>query len=127
VTTTEDTRLAWEEVADRLESLGLKLKLHFEQAESSQHPVEEVSKAFARLGTAIESSFASIGTAIKDPAVRDDANTFATALGDALADTFSKVSEELAGAANGLRCKNGSSRPDATADGRGQAEQVSRT
>ena len=117
MTTSEDTRIAWDVVADRLESLGLKLKLHFEQAESSHHPVEEVSNAFARLGTAIESSFASIGTAVKDPAIRDDANSFATALGDALADTFSRASQELAGAADGLRCKNGSSRADATVSG----------
>ena len=107
MTTSEDTRLPWETVADRLEALGLKLKLHFEEAEAANHPAKEVSEAFARLGTAIESTFYSVGAAVKDPAVRDDANNLATALGDALADTLSEAAQELTGAANGLRCRNG--------------------
>ena len=107
MTTSEDTRLAWETVADRLEALGLKLKFHFEEAESAKHPAKEVTDAFAKLGTAIESTFFSIGAAVKDPAVRDDASNIATALGDALADTLSEAAQELSGAANGLRCRNG--------------------
>jgi len=105
MTTNTDTKMAWEAVADRLEALGLKLKLHFEQAESGQQPAEQVGEALARLGTAIESTFSAIGAAVKDPAVRDDANNLATALGDALADTLSEAGQELAGAANGLRCR----------------------
>ena len=107
MTTSEDTRIAWETVADRLESLGLKLKFHFEEAEAAQEAAKEVSDAFARLGTAIESTFASSGAAVKDPAVRDDASNIATALGDALADTLSEAAQELSEAAKGLRCKKG--------------------
>lgn len=110
MTTSQDTKLAWETVADRLEALGLKLKLHFEETESANRPAKEVSEALARLGTAIEATFLSIGAAVKDPAVREDANNLATALGDALADTLSEAGQELTGAANGLRCRNGASK-----------------
>ncbi|HET6914948.1 MAG TPA: hypothetical protein VFH56_02545 [Acidimicrobiales bacterium] len=114
MTTSVDTKLAWETVADRLEALGLKLKFHFEEAEAANHPAKEVSEAFARLGTAIESTFYSVGAAVKDPAVRDDATNLATALGDALADTLSEAAQELTGAANGLRCKGDKAKTGAT-------------
>jgi len=105
MTTSTDTKMAWQAVADRLEALGLKLKLHFEQVERG--PVAEISEAFDRLGSAIESTFSAIGSAVEDPAVREDANQLATALGDALADTLSEASQELAAAADGLRCQRG--------------------
>jgi len=101
--TSTDTRMAWEVVADHLDSLGLKLKLHFEQAREGERPGREISDAFRRLGTAIESTFSAIGAAVEDPAVREDANKLAAALGDALADTLSESAQELTAAANGLR------------------------
>ena len=104
MTTKTDTKLAWEAVVDRLEALGLKLKVHFEQAEPGQRPAGEIGDAFRQLGTAIESTFSAIGTAVQDPAVRQDANDLAAALGNALADTFTEAGQEIAGAANGLRC-----------------------
>jgi len=116
MTTSADTKMAWERVADRLEALGLKLKFHFEQA---GRPAGEISEAFDRLGSAIESAFSAIGAAVEDPAVRDDANQLATALGDALADTISQAGQELAAAADGLRCRNGERRggvPEETPD-----------
>jgi len=109
MTTTADTKHAWEAVADRLDALGLKLKVHFEQAGSGR----EVSDAFERLGSAIEATFSAVGAAVKDPAVREDANSLAAALGDALADSLSHAGEELKQAAGGLRCRGG----DAGAEG----------
>ena len=116
MTTSNDTKMAWERVADRLEALGLKLKLHFEQA---GEPAGEISEAFDRLGSAIESTFSAIGAAVEDPAVRDDANGLAVALGDALADTISQAGQELTAAADGLRCQHGEVRgevPKETSD-----------
>ena len=104
MTTSKDTKLAWESVADHLEALGLKLKLHFDQA---GQPAGEISEAFDRLGSTIESTFAAIGAAVEDPAVRDGANSLAVALGNALADTISQAGQELAAAADGLRCQHG--------------------
>ncbi len=104
MTTKTDTKLAWEAVGDRLESLGLKLKIHFEQAEPGKPPAGEVGDAFRQLGAAIEATFSAIGTAVQDPAVRQDASDLATALGDAMADSLTEAGQELAEAANGLRC-----------------------
>jgi hypothetical protein len=101
MTTKADTKMAWESVADRLDALGLKLKVHFEEAGGQ---VKEVNEAFERLGSAIEATFSAIGAAVKDPAVREDANNLAATLGDALADTLSHAGQELEVAADGLRC-----------------------
>ena len=111
MTTSTDTRMAWEAVADHLEALGLKLKLHIEEAGP---PAGEIREAFDRLGSAIESTFSAIGAAVADPAVREDANKLAGALGDALADTLSEASQELAGAAEGLRCRKGGTEREVT-------------
>lgn len=101
MTTNTDTKLAWEAVADRLDALGLKLKMHFEEAGGQ---VREVNEAFEHLGSAIETSFSAIAAAVQDPAVREDANALAVALSDALADTLSQGGIELQESANALRC-----------------------
>ena len=108
MTTTADTRMAWEAVADRLSALGLKLKVHFEQAGPGQQPATRVNEAFQQLGAAIESTFSAVGAAIQDPAVREDANDLAEALGNALANTLSEAGQEVAAAADALRCQHGS-------------------
>jgi hypothetical protein len=101
MTTKTDTKMAWEAVADRLDALGLKLKVHFEQAGGQ---VDEVREAFERLGSAIEATFSAIGAAVQDPAVREDATNLAATLGDALADTLAHAGQEIEVAAKGLRC-----------------------
>ncbi len=106
MTTTTDTKMAWERVADRLDGLGLKLKVHLEEA----GPASEVSDALARLGSAIEGTFSVIGASVQDPAIREDAKNLAVALGDALADTLSHEGEVLADAADGLRCRGASTK-----------------
>jgi hypothetical protein len=106
MTTNTDTKQAWEAVADRLDALGLKLKVHFEEAGGQ---VREVNEAFEHLGSAIEAAFSAIGAAVHDPAVRDDANRLAEALGDALADTLSQGGSELQESANALRCHRATS------------------
>ena len=113
MTTTTDTRMAWEVVADRVLALGLKLKVHFEQAGPGQQPARQVNESFRQLGAAIESTFSAVGAAIQDPAVREDANNLAEALGNALANTLSEAGQELAAAADGLRCQHGSAHGDA--------------
>ena len=101
MTTKTETKLAWDAVADRLDALGLKLKLHFEEAGGE---VREVNEAFAHLGSAIEAGFSAIGVAMRDPAVREDARTLAEMLSNALADSLSQGRSELTEPANALRC-----------------------
>jgi hypothetical protein len=101
MTTKTDTKLAWDAVADRLDALGLKLRVHFEEAGGQ---VREVNEAFEHLGSAIEAAFSAIGAAVNDPAVREDAHALAELLSDALADTLSQGGTELQESANALRC-----------------------
>ena len=102
MTTTTDTKLAWEAVADRLDALGLKLKVHFEEAGGQ---VQEVNEAFEHLGSAIARAFSTIGAAVHDPAVQEDATTLAELLGNALADTLLQGGSELQESADALRCR----------------------
>jgi enamine deaminase RidA (YjgF/YER057c/UK114 family) len=91
-----DTKQAWDEVADRFASLGLKLKLHFEETAAAARPDEDaVKEALAALRESLDKAFSSVGNAVKDPSVKDDVVDVARSLGDALATTFSKVSDDL--------------------------------
>jgi len=105
MTTKPDTKKAWAETADHLVSLGLKLKFHFEQAGANRPATGELTAAMQQLGAAIERTFSAIGSAVNDPAVRDDVSRAAESLAEALADTVSEASQELAEAAKGLRCR----------------------
>lgn len=105
MTTRPDTKKAWADTADHLTSLGLKLKLHFEQAGVDQPRTGELTAALQQLGTAIERTFSAIGDTVNDPAVRDDVSQAAESLAEALADTVSEAGQELAEAAKALRCR----------------------
>jgi len=101
MSTKTDATMSWEAVANHVDALGLKLKVHFENAAGQ---LEEVNEAFEGLGSAVEAIFSAIGAAVRDPAVREDAGNLAASLVDALADTLSNAGRELEGAADGLRC-----------------------
>ena len=90
-----DTEQAWSEVADRFGELGLKLKLHFEQA--SEPLVEDGSlrKALEGLRDSVDDAFDAVGSAVKDPAVKDDARDVGRALREALSATFAEASDDL--------------------------------
>jgi hypothetical protein len=88
-----DTRQAWSEVADRLGELGLKLKLHYEQA--AEQPDGSVRRALEDLRDSVDSAFDAVGNAVKDPAVMDDARDVARALREALSTTFAEASDDL--------------------------------
>lgn len=85
-----NSKEAWDEVGNRVAALGLKLKLHYEQAES-----DEVQTALRKLGDALDSAFEAVGSAVKDPAVRDDAIGVGKSLVDALGVSLQDAGEEL--------------------------------
>jgi hypothetical protein len=91
-----DTKQAWSEVADRFGELGLKLKLHYEQAGGAR-PDEATKKALEGLRASVDDAFDAVGNAVKDPALKDDARDVARALRDALSTTFAEASEDLRG------------------------------
>jgi DUF1365 family protein len=86
---------AWSEISQRLEALGLKLKLHFEQTRD-----EEVADAVGRLRRDIEDAFEAAGNAVKDEAVRTDAREVGLLFADAVAATLEKFGSEIRNAAN---------------------------
>lgn len=92
-----DTGSAWKDTGERLNALGLKLKMHYEQqrgAEAEQTH-EEVADAVRRLTDAVHDAFEALGTAAKDEAVRDDFRQVGQSLADALGATFAEVSAEV--------------------------------
>jgi len=86
-----DTKKAWDEVADSFDRLGLRLKLHYEQAGTAQ----EEEEALQRLGTAIDQAFDALGNAARDPVVHTDVTALGHTLGDALGSSLAEISERL--------------------------------
>ena len=85
---------SWKDIGSKLESLGLKLKYHFEQ-ERSDDMDEEAERAMQRLGKAIDDVADSFEHATKDEAVRQDVKDIFGALPGALTATFEQLSGEV--------------------------------
>lgn len=92
-----DTKQAWSEVGDTISELGLKLKLHYEQAAGARPDDASMKKALEALRESVDEAFEAVGNAVKDTAVKDDARDVARALRDALSTTFAEANEELRG------------------------------
>jgi hypothetical protein len=90
-----DSRQAWSEVADRFGELGLKLKLHYEQAAGEDADDGSLRRALEELRDSVDQAFDAVGNAVKDQAVKDDARDVARSLRDALATTFAEASDDL--------------------------------
>jgi hypothetical protein len=79
----------WNEVADAIDSLALKLQLHFDSV--AGEPATAIKGAVDELGEAVERSFDALRNAVEDAAVKDDVKEVATRLRDAVRNTFSRV------------------------------------
>jgi hypothetical protein len=90
---TETRRQAWEEVADRLDGLGLKLKFHLEQAAGDER--DTLTDALGKLASSIDQAFDAVRAAAKDPALKDDVKAVGSALSDAVTTTLSDVGDDL--------------------------------
>lgn len=91
----EDT---WKEIRSRLEGLGLKLKLHMEQERDETDTTAEpgeTRKAVEDLGNRIQETFASFGSAAKDPAIHADMKEIGVLVKDAMMETFANVGAEV--------------------------------
>lgn len=86
-----DVGSRWSEVGQKIEALGLKLKLHFEQTNRK----EEVPDALQRLKTSVTEAFEAAGNAVKDDAVRADVRETGRLLLDAMSASLAKASENL--------------------------------
>ncbi|HKA68687.1 MAG TPA: hypothetical protein VKG85_06160 [Actinomycetes bacterium] len=84
------TQEAWGEVAERLEALSLKLKMHLEQSHD-----DAVPDALGRIRQGVEDLFEAAGNAVKDDAVRDDVRDVGRLIADAVSTTLSKVGADV--------------------------------
>jgi hypothetical protein len=80
----------WHELGEKLEGLGLKLKMHLQQSDTGNVP-----DALGKLGHAVQEVFAAAGNAVKDEAVRADVKEAGQMLGDAIANTFNRASADI--------------------------------
>lgn len=87
-------RQTWSEVADRLEALGLKLKLHGEQTGGTEMP-----EALHRLGHSLQEAFEAAGNAFKDDAVRDDVREIGRLIAGAVTTAVGKMGDDMRQAA----------------------------
>jgi hypothetical protein len=85
----------WSELADRLEALALKLKLHFEQTHEGDAPELTI-----RLRQGVQDAFEAAGNVVKDEAVRGDVVEVGRLFASAVAGTLEKISAEVREAAN---------------------------
>jgi DUF1365 family protein len=85
-----DYRTNWAQLVDRLDALGLKLKLHAEQAKDG-----ELSDALGTLRHKVEEAFEATGRAVEDEAVRADVREVARLLGDAVSETLVRFGDDV--------------------------------
>jgi hypothetical protein len=79
----------WNEVADAVEGLALKLKMHFEEV--TDEGTQAVKSAVDELGDAVERSFDALRNAVVDPAVKENVKEVAVRLREAVSNTFSEL------------------------------------
>jgi hypothetical protein len=89
-----DFKQTWSDVAARLDSLLLKLKLHREQTGGTEMP-----EALSRLGHTLQEAFEAAGNAFKDDAVRDDVREIGRLIAGAVTTTVDKMGEDMREAA----------------------------
>jgi hypothetical protein len=84
------THRRWAELADRLDALALKLKLHYEQAGGDGLP-----QALDELRDSVREAFTAAGNAIHDDAVRTDVREVGAMVAEAVADGLTMVRSDL--------------------------------
>jgi hypothetical protein len=90
------TQAAWAALGERLEALGLKLKLHVDQETGEAgDAAATIKESFERVGDALTHVFEGLDDAITDEAVRDDAKQAGRLLLEAVNTTFSSVADDL--------------------------------
>jgi sensor histidine kinase regulating citrate/malate metabolism len=89
----ETTTNQWNEVGSLLNGLGLKLKLHAEQAAGEEKEI--VSDAVRSLGDSLENAFEALRSAAKDPAIQADVRNVAQSLSGAVSSTLSGIGSDI--------------------------------
>lgn len=92
-----DARSAWNDAGERLNDLGRRLRLHYDEqrGEDAGQTREELADAARRVGGAVQDAFEALGAAAKDTTVQADVQQVGQSLVDALGAAFGQASEEL--------------------------------
>lgn len=90
---------AWSEVGEQFKNLGSMFKVHY-MAQEDEDRIEvvsddEVKDALRTLGESLKAAFATVGDAIADPEIRDEARQTAGSFFDALGATFSDLGHDI--------------------------------
>ncbi len=93
---TQDPADPWAEAGRRWSSIGDKLKDRYNELSGGGGPSEEeVRSALETLGEAARAVADSVGSAMKDPEVREQVKDAAASFVTALGQTFSQLGDEL--------------------------------
>jgi hypothetical protein len=82
---------SWGELTSRLEALGLKLKMHYEQAGDGTEAKETLEK----LKRGVQDAFDATGNAVKDEAVRSDVKEAGRLFADAIGESLNKLGDAI--------------------------------
>jgi hypothetical protein len=91
-----ETREKWDEVGERFNDLGRRLKERFDaNAAFGADERERVNDALRQLGDALDAGFTTIGDTLRDPAMRDEMKSAGTSIADAIAATLRDLSSAI--------------------------------
>lgn len=96
----DDPKESWKEVADRVEALGLKLKMHLEQEQDElvdDRQTGQTQSALDELSGKVSDAFDAFGNASRDEAVQSDVRSIAELIKEALIKTLRAVGAEVGG------------------------------
>lgn len=94
----DEAKNAWKDVGDRVEALGLKLKLHLDQemdVDIDERVEGETKSAFEDMSGKVTDAFDAFGNAARDDAVHSDVRELAELIKEALIETFRAVGAEV--------------------------------
>lgn len=96
----DSSKEAWDEVGERFAVFGRALAARYKQLEQDRGATTEedkrkVEEALSTITRQLDQAFTSLGDTIRDPGAKDGLKQAARSVGDALAITFSEVTEEV--------------------------------
>jgi enamine deaminase RidA (YjgF/YER057c/UK114 family) len=89
-----EAKVAWDEAGSKASALGLKLKMHFEEAKSEVEK-DQAKNLLEKMAEVMEEAFSTVGDVAKDSAVRSDVLDLGRALTEAMGATFAEVSDDV--------------------------------
>ncbi len=120
----ESSKEAWDEVGERFAVIGRALAARYRQLElergtTTEEDKRKVEEALSTITRQLDQAFTSLGDTIRDPGAKDGLKQAARSVGDALAISFSEVSDEVRKHIGRSGDRPEPSRSDAPSDGDG--------